>query len=262
MPRYNADGGQESNAYDFSALFEQLESYIRRDGPRSEQHVRRMTPLSPSPAEEAGEGVTVASPSPAEEIRGGVTVASHPGVTQESPQGVTRASHESEAIHPEAEQVEAPPVVIKHIPLVKPHPTVVVAVATASQIAADQRLLQEEIGLDAETAKYYAQMAYEHGRLKGYVHQLVDYVRHTPGLDNPAAVLIHLIQQNATRRISQMAGREPKPPRQAHPRTPGTRNQRRTTTEKPPTEIAHPPARRVNIAETTPVAEGSNAPTD
>jgi hypothetical protein len=84
VPRFNADGGQESNAYDFTALFEQLEDLIRRDGPRGKRGDvadpvgdEGATSASP-PAFSEGDGVTKASPS-------GVTAESRPRVTSPSP---------------------------------------------------------------------------------------------------------------------------------------------------------------------------------
>jgi hypothetical protein len=92
VPRFNADGGQESNAYDFTALFEQLEDLIRRDGPRGERS---------AVADPAGEGgVTSASP-PAFSERDGVTAASPPGVTEESRPRVTPPSPNKESDHEE-----------------------------------------------------------------------------------------------------------------------------------------------------------------
>ncbi len=109
VPRFNVGGGQESNAYDFTALFEQLEYFIRRDGPRGERHDLTgrvgeggVTPTSPHWDSE-GDGVTPASP---------------PGVTDESRPRVTPASPNKEAVGKEADHEESSQVnPIIHIPI-------------------------------------------------------------------------------------------------------------------------------------------------
>jgi hypothetical protein len=108
VPRFNADGGQESNAYDFTPLFERLEEFIRRDGPRGDRQ---------DVVEQAGEGrVTAASP-PLSSEGDGVTMASPPGVTSESRPRVTSPSPNKEADHEETDHQEASPHVFRrHIP--------------------------------------------------------------------------------------------------------------------------------------------------
>ena len=145
VPRFNADGGQESNAYDFTALFEQLEDLIRRDGPRGERG---------AVADSVGEGgVTSASP-PAFSEGGGVTKASPPGVTEESRPRVTPPSLNKESDHEEPDHEEATRETgSRHIPSEQPTGWLL------------------ELGVDSPLQVSASSVLVEEGSLKGYVHK-------------------------------------------------------------------------------------------
>jgi len=116
-------------------------------------------------------------------------------------------------------------------------------VEESEQVTGDTLLLVT-FGLDEETAREVALQARANGRLAGYVEEQVAYVQSSPGIEDPAAVLIANVRKNvrrqpiAARRGTPLAPPSPSDTRRIPPA--GRENtERRAIVEDPATAAHH-----------------------
>ncbi|MGI8587714.1 MAG: hypothetical protein ACR2M0_08520 [Chloroflexia bacterium] len=77
-----------------------------------------------------------------------------------------------------------------------PNETTVVVVVDDEQIEQDTELIVRRVGVDRQSAISLARSAAAHGREHGYIAAQVEYVLGTPGIENPAGLLVRLVGEN------------------------------------------------------------------
>lgn len=67
----------------------------------------------------------------------------------------------------------------------------------------DIRLLVDKLGLSEEGAASLVTLAAKNGREQGYIADLVQYAINTPGVDNPAGLVVTLVHRNEARKLTE-----------------------------------------------------------